>query len=123
MAGKKGMKHARPRTVKDRDGYAASRIEQMLDDHREGKIKLDQTQLKAIEIRYARLRPVLSAVEQTITDPRDTQDPAELEAKLRALFDARPELFAFTQAKAPQQTPDKPLDVVGAQGDSLRLLQ
>lgn len=105
MAGKKGMKHARPRTGKDRDSYAASRIEQMLDDHREGKIKLDSGQLKAIEIRYSRLRPMLSAIEQTVIDPRDKQEPADLEAKMRALFDSNPELFAFLQANAPQQTP------------------
>lgn len=107
MAGVKGMKHRRARTPKDRDGYAAARIEQLLDDIREGKTKADASQLKAMELRYSRLRPMLSAVEQTVTDARDTADPAEIEAKLRALYDAKPELFAFIQPKAAQQVEQK----------------
>lgn len=108
MSGIKGMKHRRPRTAKDRDGYASARIEQLLDDAREGKIKLDAAQLKAMEIRYSRLRPMLSAVEQTIVDPREQQDPADLEAKLRALHDARPELFSFLQPKRDASTQQEP---------------
>lgn len=111
MAGIKGMKHSRPRTPKDRDGYAAARIEQLLDQAREGKLKLAPDQLKAIELRYSRLRPMLSAVEQTVTDQRDTADPAAVAARLAAMFDAKPELFeqvmslraaASTQQTAPQ---------------------
>lgn len=108
----KGSKSSRSKTQQEKDTLAALRIEQLLDDAREGKIALDQSKLKAIEIRYSRLRPVLSAVEQTTVDPREQQDPAELESKLRALHDARPELFAFlqpkpaasTQQEAPAQT-------------------
>lgn len=102
----KGSSAARSKTQQERDTLAALRIEQILDDAREGKVQLDASKLKAMELRYSRLRPMLSAVEQTINDPRDKQDPAELEAKLRALYDARPELFAFMQAKAPQQSSD-----------------
>lgn len=55
--------------------------------------------------RYDKLRPSLSATEVTHVDRRDTTDPAELQAKLRAMYDSNPELFAFLQANAPQQTP------------------
>jgi hypothetical protein len=33
MAGKKGMKHARPRTQDEKDAYAVARIEQYIDSH------------------------------------------------------------------------------------------
>lgn len=102
----KGSATSRSRTQQERDTVAALRIEQLLDQAREGKVQLAPDRLKAIELRYARLRPMLSAIEQTTVDPRDKQDPAELEAKLRALFDARPELFSFLKTDAPaQQTP------------------
>jgi hypothetical protein len=101
MSGKKGMKHSRPRAKKQIDAIEASKIENILADHYRGEGKLSPTQLKAIELRYARLKPTLAAVEQTIVDPRDQQDPADLEAKLKALYDARPELFTFLK---PQST-------------------
>lgn len=113
----KGSSAARSKTQQERDTLAALRIEQLLDDAREGKVQLAPDRLKAIELRYARLRPMLSAVEQTTVDERDKADPADLEAKLKALHDARPELFAFLKS------PSKPLDVVGAQFDSLRSVQ
>lgn len=67
---------------------------------------VDANRIAAAKAVLPFLRPALQSVEQTIVDERDKQDPAELEAKLRALYDARPELFAFMQAKAPQQSSD-----------------
>ncbi len=109
----KGAPNSRPRAKKHSDAIEASKIERILAEHYDGDKELSPTQLKAIEIRYARLKPTLSSVEQTVTDERDTVDPVELEAKLKALHDARPELFAFLNS------PSKPLDVVGAQGESM----
>lgn len=45
--------------------------------------------------RYDKLRPTLSAIEQTVTDKRDNLDPGELEQRLKGLYEAHPELFAF----------------------------
>lgn len=108
MAGVKGMKHRRPRSMKERNVYAAARIEQILDAAREGEIELTPARLKAIEIAYSRLKPTLAAVEQTIVDPRDTADPAQLAARLAALFAEKPALFeqvmALKNAHAAQQS-------------------
>lgn len=111
MAGIKGMKHKRPRNAKERAVYATSRIEQLLDQAREGEIDLSPQRLKAIELAYSRLKPTLAAIEQTIVDPRDKADPAELATRLAAMFDAKPELLdqvmairtAATQKPAQQQ--------------------
>jgi hypothetical protein len=70
-----------------------SRIENRLQDHFDGKKRLTPTQLKAGELLYARLRPVLSAVEQTVTDARDTLSEDQLLAQLCALFAAKPDLY------------------------------
>lgn len=108
MAGVKGMKHRRPRTAKERDVYAASRIEQLLDAAREGEIELSPTRLKAMELAYSRLKPTLSAVEQTNVDPRDAADPAQLAQRLASMFNEKPELLEQVRAlmaNASQQTP------------------
>lgn len=89
----KGARNSRPRAKKHSDAIEASRIENILSDHYAGDLKLSPTQLKAIEIRYSRLRPVLSAIEQTITDERDKADPNELAQRLAAMFEQKPELF------------------------------
>jgi len=93
MAGVKGMKHSKPRPKKQRDEYALARIEELLAKHMDGEIELSPTQLKAIEIRYARLRPTLASIESTVHDERDRKDPAELATRLAAMFDAKPELL------------------------------
>lgn len=58
------------------------------------------------------LKPQLSSVEQTIHDPKDTLDPVEIEAKLKALYDSRPELFAFL-------TPGQPTTSSAVPGESV----
>lgn len=93
MSGVKGMKHRKPRPKKQRDEYAVARIEELLTKHMDGEIELSATQLKAMEIRYSRLRPTLSAVESTVHDTRDAADPAALAARLAALFHEKPALF------------------------------
>ena len=94
----KGAKAKRPRNPRERAVYAAARIEQILDDAREGMIELTPARLKAIEIAYSRLKPTLAAVEHTEPNPRDKITPGELVARLAAMFDARPELFEQVQA-------------------------
>jgi hypothetical protein len=98
MAGIKGMKHKRPRAKKHSDAIEASKIENLLADHYSGEGELSSTQLKAIEIRYARLKPTLAAIEQTVVDPRDKQDPAQLAQKLAAMFAEKPELWEQVSA-------------------------
>ena len=71
MAGKKGMKHRRPRTQVERDAYALARIEELLDQAIEGKTieKWNPVRMRAIEIRYNKLRASLSS--QELTDKRE----------------------------------------------------
>lgn len=98
MSGIKGMKHKKPRPKKQRDEYAIARIEELLTKHMDGELKLSPTQLKAMEIRYSRLRPVLSAIESTIHDERDRADPQQLAARLAAMFAEKPALFEQVMA-------------------------
>jgi hypothetical protein len=71
MAGKKGMKQARPRTQEEKDKYALARIEELLDQAMEGKEikKWNPIRMRAIEIRYNKLRASLSSTE--LTDKRE----------------------------------------------------
>lgn len=74
-------------TRRKRDLIALNRIEKLLDGetlHCEvcneeiTKQKLTPVSLKAIELRYSRLRPLLSAVEQTTLVEVESLDPVEL---------------------------------------------
>jgi hypothetical protein len=88
-----GSLNKRPRSPRSDDAQQCTVIEKLLANHYNGREKLSPTQLKAIELRYARLRPTLAAVEHTQLDPRDQMSPEELVAKLAALFDAQPQLL------------------------------
>jgi hypothetical protein len=104
----KGRRNARPRAPAHSDAIECSKIERLLSDHYSGIAELSPTQLKAIEIRYSRLRPTLASIEQTFNDPRDQADASQIAAKLAALFNEKPELFeqviALKNAAAAQQT-------------------
>ena len=102
---------------KTKDAIRASQLVNFLTraalSEKSGK-PVDQGRIAAAKAVLPFLKPALSAVEQTIVDERDTADAGELELKLRALYDARPELFAFLQRPpapvASVQTP-APADV------------
>jgi hypothetical protein len=93
MAGVQGMVRSRPTSDAHKDAILRSKIENRLQNHFDGKKRLSPSQLKAGEILYARLRPVLSAVEQTVTDSRDSLTEDQLLAQLCAIFAAKPELY------------------------------
>jgi hypothetical protein len=93
MAGVQGMVRSRPTSDAHKDAILRSKIENRLQNHFDGKKRLSPSQLKAGEILYARLRPVLSAVEQTVTDARDSLTEDQLLAQLCAIFAAKPELY------------------------------
>src|SRR5688572_25536356 len=71
VSGKKGMKHARPRTREEKDIYALARIEELLDGVIEGSPvqSWDQIRMRALEIRYNKLRASLASTE--LTDKRE----------------------------------------------------
>lgn len=94
MAGKKGMTQARSRTQAERDVQALNRIEQFLDSVQQGKNKkqVDPMRLKAAEIRYNKLRPALSAVEQTTHESARSSE--DIINDIKALLLAKPELLA-----------------------------
>lgn len=123
MSGVKGMKHRRPRQQGHKDAIAASRIEQILDDQydpekrgKEGH-KLSQAALKALEIRYSRLRPTLAAVEQTHVDERDKSDPTVVMTSLVSRLMQKPELVTKILAETPalQETFRSALATIAAQ--------
>lgn len=89
----KGARNSRPRSKTHSDSIESSKIEKLLAAHYSGEQELSPTQLKAIEIRYSRLKPTLAAIEQTFVDERDAVAPEELRTRLAARFDAKPELL------------------------------
>src|SRR6266446_3327745 len=72
---------------------SASMLMNRLADHGTGKVRLANTQVKAIEVVLDRLTPRLSTVEQTFVDHRDKLDEGMILAELQGLFTAKPELL------------------------------
>ena len=91
-------------TQLERDRIAVGRIEQLLDAQMGNNVicpkcgighkikELSQATLIAMRIRYDKLRPALSAVEQTNIDPEQTLTEQQLMDRLIALIDAHPDL-------------------------------
>jgi len=93
MAGKKGQKWSRPMTQHQRDSIALTKIEKFLDKQIDGELKdWTPTRLKALEIRYNKLRPHLSAADINAKAPQPMQSEEELVAKLGELLHKYPEL-------------------------------
>lgn len=92
-------------TQVERDRIALGRIESYMDGviknqlqcptcRKDMEIKeLPASAVQLLRSRYDKLRPSLQAVEQTIVDPRDSQDAGQLTAKLAALFTEKPQLL------------------------------
>jgi hypothetical protein len=93
MAGQPGMVRSRPTSDAHKDAILRAKIENKLSKHFDGKEKLSISQLRAADLLYARLRPTLSTVEQTLVDQRDKLSEAEVLAELQGLFTAKPELL------------------------------
>ena len=78
-----------------------------LKDHADGKIELQNTQLKAIELILQRTVPSLSAVEQTTIEPDQKLSEADILGRITALLAAHPDLVQ--QALAMQARSSAPL--------------
>ena len=130
MAGKKGQKWSKGMTKHQRDEIALTKIENFMDaqmdkvlacpdcgkEYESVKV-IEPAQAALIRARYDKLRPTLSAVEQTIIDDRDSQSEGDIMAKLRALVGAHPDLIRSlldAQQSSPEAQPES---------DSERVLQ
>lgn len=71
-----------------------SQLVNRLQNHIDGKIELQPTQIKAIEMLLARTMPTLSAVEQTNIEPDQKLSESDLLAKMGELIAAHPDLAA-----------------------------
>lgn len=115
MAGKKGSKYSRAMSNQQRDSIALSRIENYIDGQLDkalvcpecgkehGAVKdLTPAQVALIRARYDKLRPTLSAVDQTVhEEPKGEQQVIQ---ELRSLFLSKPELFhELTRAMSAEQ--------------------
>lgn len=77
-----------------KDKIQASQLVNLLQDYALRKRKkIDPGRIKAAEILLARTIPVLSSVEQTLTDHRDKLSEEQILAELQGLFLAKPELL------------------------------
>jgi hypothetical protein len=106
---------------RERDAISLGRIEALLDVagggaiecpscQKKHKIKpLDSNVLAAIKIRYDKLRPSLSAVEQTTISEDEKLDDNQILAKLSALIEQHPDIVQQALAlKARQSTAPLP---------------
>lgn len=94
------------KTQAERDAISLGRIESFLDQLAEGKMQCPTCQkdfdindvnpvvIQAIKIRYDKLRPSLSAVEQTNIEPDQKLSESDLLAKMGELIAAHPDLAA-----------------------------
>ena len=73
-----------------RTKQAVSMLANRLADHASGKIALEPTQVKSIEILLSKTCPSLSSIEQTIIDDRDAVPESELLGTLHALISSSP---------------------------------
>jgi hypothetical protein len=72
----------------------ASQLVNLLQDYALGKKKqINPGKIKAAEILLARSIPILSSVEQTITDDRDKLSEEAILSEMQAIFLAKPELL------------------------------
>ena len=79
-----------------RDAYWAQRvgeIKKRLSDAALGKCEMQPSQVKAAEVILDRHEPKLSSIEHSEANPRDAADPAQLVARLAALFTEKPQLL------------------------------
>ena len=106
MAGKKGQKWSKGMTKHQRDEIALTKIENFMDaqmdkvlacpycgkDYENVKV-IEPAQAALIRARYDKLRPTLSAVEQTNINESDQMSEADLMAKLKTFVQQHPDLI------------------------------
>ncbi len=109
---------------RERDAISLGRIESLLDSavgsvvhcpscQKTHKIKaLENNVLNAIKIRYDKLRPSLSAVEQTTISEDEKLDDNQLLMKIAALIEAHPDIVQ--QALAHKARKSQPGATMGA---------
>lgn len=107
MAASRARKKPSGATQEERDRIALGVIEAYMDAVTSGTMycptchkahpfkEITPAAATLLRARYDKLRPTLSAVEQSVTDHRDKLNPAELETRLKAMYEANPELFSF----------------------------
>lgn len=106
----------RPHTSQShRDAEALVRCEELLDKQALGKKRLSNATLTAIKIRYDKLRPALSSVEQTVHQDGDELTKEQIMAKFQQLIDAYPD---FLQELLALQAKRKPVELHDAEQQS-----
>ena len=81
-----------------------SQLVNRLQNHIDGKIELQPTQIKAIEMLLARTMPTLSAVEQTTIEPDQKLSEVDILGKITALLAAHPDLVQQALAMQARST-------------------
>jgi hypothetical protein len=113
------------KTQAERDAISLGRIESFLDGIAAGHMQcptcqneyeikqVDSAVIQALKIRYDKIRPTLSAVEQTNVEPEKALSESDLLAKMGELIAAYPDLaqqaigeYARKQHDAKQQSVD-----------------
>ena len=93
MAGKQGATWERPMSREQRDNLALTNIEMLLDKQIAGKKKVSPARLMAARIRYDKLRPALSAIDQTVHNADDVLTEEQILLKFQNLIALYPDLL------------------------------
>lgn len=106
MSGKKGQRWSKSMTKQQRDEIALTKIENYMDsqmdkvlacpdcDKKYENVKdITPAQSALIRARYDKLRPTLSAVEQTVVSDADSASESQLINQLVSIIQARPDVL------------------------------
>ena len=94
-----------PMSQAQRDSIALSRCEDLLDKQALGKKRLSNATLAAIRIRYDKLRPALSSVEQTVHNADDLLTQDQIDERFQQLIDANPGMLQRLLARQAKANP------------------
>jgi len=103
--GLNGVRHKRNHDPETKEKIRLSQVENRLADHGFGKVELSATQVTALRAIYDKLRPSLSAVEQTTINPDDKLTEEQIMAKFQQLIDAFPDLLTKLLADRAKDAP------------------
>mgnify|MGYP001617580555 CR=1 FL=1 len=84
-----------------------------LKEHIDGKVQLESTQIKAIELILQRTVASLSSVEQTVHTADDILTDEQIAARFQGLIEAHPDLLQRLLAMQARVAPQQPAIVAG----------
>ena len=90
-----GQRLRRDQSQQEKDAARLGLLEKLLIDHAHGRLELSATQVMAARAIYDKLRPSLSAIEQTTIHESDLTSEEQIVQALSTLIAQRPEIVDY----------------------------